>query len=372
MKDTHQGQVALSKLLFTQNWEDPAMDEKAMRIKEGDRLFTITSGGCNTLGFLRFSPRQVYCVDINASQTYLMELKQAAFRNLDYDEMTAFLGLQHHPGRYNVLLKLSKDLSAPAASYWKKHTALVRKGIIMGGRFEQFVKIAGWLLRVLQGTTKTKRFFTLQTLEEQRLFYQHEWDSPRWKWIFKTMFNKKRLASKGLDADYFHFDDGSASFHESFRQRARHAMTAFPGKENYFLSLYLLGHYLNPESMPPYLKRENFSLIKSNIDRIIPVTADSKYWLENQPENIFDALSLSNICELMNDSDTHKLFAEVLRTARPDARFVFRNLMIPREVPDDLTTQLVKDTDLSKQLQREDRSFVYSKVAAYRVVKTSL
>ncbi|MEO7044918.1 MAG: DUF3419 family protein, partial [Ferruginibacter sp.] len=103
--------------------------------------------------------------------------------------------------------------------------------------------------------------------------------------------------------------------------------------------------------------------------KIHPVSADSKYWLQQQPENMFDAFALSNICELMDDGDTHKLFIEVIRTAKPTAKIIFRNLMIPREVPDDLQCKIIKDEALSKQLQFEDRSFVYGKVAAYRINK---
>jgi len=112
-------------------------------------------------------------------------------------------------------------------------------------------------------------------------------------------------------------------------------MKDIPVQDNYFIALYFLGHYLNNENIPEYLKEKNFKSIRSNIDRIFPSSADSKYWLERQPSSTFDAFALSNICELMDDKDTHKLFAEVIRTAKPGARIIFRNLMIPREVPED-------------------------------------
>ena len=102
---------------------------------------------------------------------------------------------------------------------------------------------------------------------------------------------------------------------------------------------------------------------------VCPVSADSKYWLEQQPANMFNAFALSNICELMDDKDTHKLFSEVIRTAKPGARIIFRNLMIPREVPEDLQNCIIKNEELSKELQQQDRSFVYGKVAAYTVNK---
>ena len=82
---------------------------------------------------------------------------------------------------------------------------------------------------------------------------------------------------------------------------------------------------------------------------------------------MFNAFALSNICELMDEKDTHKLFNEVIRTAKQGANIIFRNLIIPREVPEDLRRQIVKNESLSRQIQFEDRSFVYGKVAAYKV-----
>jgi S-adenosylmethionine-diacylglycerol 3-amino-3-carboxypropyl transferase len=362
------GQVKLSKLIFTHNWEDPAIDERALQIKSGDTVFTITSGGCNTLGFLRFDPKQIFCVDINEAQTHLMELKQACFRNLDYEELIAFFGLSKHPNRMTTFEKIKKDLSRKAVEFWNSQERILSKGIIMNGRYERFVKIAGWLLRTMQGRAKTNSFFALRTLDSQKQFYDQQWNNRRWKWIFDTMFNKKRLAAKGLNADYFHFDDGSSSFSESFQRRAAHAMSNLPVRENYFLALYLKGSYLD-NNLPEYLKPENFVTIKTRIDNVVPVTADSKYWLMDQPENLFQAMALSNICELMDDRDTLKLFQEVKRTASPGARLVFRNLMVPREVPQELDNKIVKNEILSRELQYADRSFVYGKVAAYQIVK---
>jgi S-adenosylmethionine-diacylglycerol 3-amino-3-carboxypropyl transferase len=369
INEAPKGQVQLSKLIFTHNWEDPAIDERVLKIKDSDTVFTITSGGCNSLGYLRFNPLAIYCVDINPAQNYLMELKKAAFKELDYETCIAFFGLKECDTRKNIFSSLQKDLSPEALFFWQKNEMIIEKGIIMNGRYEKFVKVAGKLLTLLQGHKKVKQLFTLSTLNEQKKFYEKHWDNKRWRWVFKTMFNKKRLAKKGLVSDYFHFDDGSGSFSESFYKRASHVMKDIPVQSNYFIALYFLGHYLDKRNVPEYLKPENFSSIKKNIERLHPVSVDSKYWLEQQSENMFDAFALSNICELMDDNDTHKLFSEVIRTAKPGARIIFRNLMIPREVPEDLQKVIIKDEMLSQQIQFDDRSFVYGKVAAYNVCK---
>ncbi len=366
---SNQGQVQLSKLIFTHNWEDPAIDEKVLSVKTGDTVFAITSGGCNCLGFLRFNPSAIYCVDINPAQNYLMALKKAAFKELDYETCIAFMGLTKCNYRMKIFSTLQKHLSDEALRFWNQNTSVIAKGVIMNGRYEKFVKIAGRLLRLLQGSKKVQTFFSLSSVNEQKEFYEKHWDNKKWRWIFNTMFNKKRLAKKGLVSDYFHFDDGSSSFSESFYKRASHVMKDIPVNTNYFIALYFLGHYLDDVHIPEYLKPENFLIIKNNIDKIHPVSADSKYWLLQQPAEMFDAFALSNICELMDDTDTHKLFSEVIRTAKPGARMIFRNLMIAREVPDDLRSAIIKDEQVSKQIQFEDRSFVYGKVAAYNINK---
>jgi S-adenosylmethionine-diacylglycerol 3-amino-3-carboxypropyl transferase len=362
-------QVQLSKLIFTHNWEDPAVEESAFNLKPGATIFTITSGGCNAIGMLRFTPKIIYALDINPAQNWLMELKQAAFRQLSYPELLGFIGIRKEKRRWEMYSALQSQVSAEARNFWENHKNIIERGIFMNGRYERFTKLAGALIRLLQGKKRTENFFRCNSLEEQADFYHRHWDNRRWRLIFRLMFNKKRLAKRGLNADYFHFDDGSASFSESFYRRAAHALTGMPIKSNYFLALYLLGHYLSEEAMPDYLLEKNFEILKQQIDKIIPVTADCKYWLKDQPADVFNAMGLSNICELMNDQDSSFLFNEVQRTGKPGARIVFRNLMIPREVPDFLSQIVAVDKASSQQLRLADRSFVYSKVAVYDIRK---
>jgi S-adenosylmethionine-diacylglycerol 3-amino-3-carboxypropyl transferase len=80
-------------------------------------------------------------------------------------------------------------------------------------------------------------------------------------------------------------------------------------------------------------------------------------------------MSLSNICELMDADDTYKLFKEISRTAKNGSRLIFRNLMVPCEVPESLQCRIIKNEIVTKELQNTDRSFVYGKVAAYEVKK---
>ncbi len=51
-------------ILYSQCWEDPEMDRIAFKIKPGDTVFSITSGGCNALAFLLDDPEKVICLDM--------------------------------------------------------------------------------------------------------------------------------------------------------------------------------------------------------------------------------------------------------------------------------------------------------------------
>jgi len=157
-------QVQLSKLIFTHSWEDPSIDESALRPAPGDTLFTITSGGCNTLGLLRFKPAAIYCVDINPAQTWLMELKKTAIASFSYDEFLQFMGLRDCPDRLRMYERLKGRLTPEAQHFWQGHGRIVREGIIMNGRYERFSKIAGRLIRLLQGGRKTRRLFEPMSL----------------------------------------------------------------------------------------------------------------------------------------------------------------------------------------------------------------
>ena len=364
-------QIELYELIFTMNWEDPEADHKALRIQPGDTVMTITSGACNTLGFLLFDPSHIHTVDINPSQSYLMELKIAAMGRLDYQEFVRFLGLTPASAedRMKLFGLLRNSLSAQAAAFWDKRRKIIGQGLLFRGRYDHFVKLVGAYTRFTHGKKRIDRLLEARDLDEQRALFDRYWDIKRTRLMFHLFYNKQMLAKMGLKADYFQFDDGSNSFADSFFRKFRKVVTDVPVRGNYFLHAYFKGTYRSLAEVPAYLQEKNFAIIKDRLNRIHIHTGDAKKWLATMPENTFECLGLSNICELMSLADTQKMFDEVLRTAKPRARISFRNLVLPREVPENLRSNIPKDIALSKEIMDADRSFVYSKVAAYGVRK---
>ncbi|MCY7420633.1 MAG: BtaA family protein [Chitinophagaceae bacterium] len=362
-------QVKLYNLVFTHNWEDPESDHKALNIQPHDSVLAITSGGCNVLGFLLFDPDVIYSIDINPAQSYLLELKIAAIKGLSFEDFQTFSGLVHCNDRLLLFRKIEPHLSKQALDFWYANQQILKRGFIMSGKYERFIRLAGKFINFLQGSKRVAGLYNATTAEEQAIYFDKVWNTRRFHLLFKLLFNKRMLAKRGLVADYFHFDDGSKSFAESFYNRSKKAFRDIPIKDNYFLSLYLFSKYRDENQVPAYLKRQNFEILKSRVDRIQVITGNAQSWIDTMPDESIDCFALSNICELMSENETARLFEAVYKTATKNGSVIFRNLMIPREVPEALQNVIVKNHQLSKELYGSDRSFVYGKVAAYSIFK---
>ena len=133
--------------------------------------------------------------------------------------------------------------------------------------------------------------------------------------------------------------------------------------------MYLLAKYADMNGVPAYLKEEHYDIIRSRLGRINIITSEAQHWIEKMPDDSIDCFALSNICELMSENETSHLFEQVYRTGKRDARIIFRNLMVPRDVPSYMSSLIVKDHELSHNIFMNDISFVYGKVNAYNVRK---
>ena len=203
MSPQSKDQVQLFDLLFGTSWEDPESDRRALAIRSGETLMSVTSGGCNTLTLLLEDPAKIYAVDINPSQSYLLELKRAAILCFDEQELRAFLGLTPSNHRIQSLDRLRGELSKAALAYWTARPEMVRRGVIRAGRYESFVSLFSRAVRITQGKRRVDGFFDCETVEQQREYFDSRWNTPQWRLLFKLLANKRTLAKRGLTGNYF-------------------------------------------------------------------------------------------------------------------------------------------------------------------------
>jgi len=351
------------RLMFSQSWEDPACDLEWLAPAPGSNLLAITSGGDNVLEFLLTDPAMLHAIDINPAQTYLMELKLAAFRHLTYPEMLELLGVRPSGNRKGLYLRVRESLSAEASAFWDEHGALIAQDLLTSGRFERYFAILRSVLRVLVGRRRMQRLFDLAP-EDQEAFFRKEWDTRRWRAFLRIVCSKWFLGRR-LDPSWFAHSEGPASFGDHFGGLARHAITQIPARTNYFLAQIFLGRYISEQNMPRYLLPESFAAISERVDRVVPVTADIREALSNLPPGSVDAFALSNVFEYSAEEVFAGSTEEIVRVARPRARLTLRNLIAPRRLA--LDRRFSVDEPISRALRKRDRGFIYSHFEAARL-----
>jgi S-adenosylmethionine-diacylglycerol 3-amino-3-carboxypropyl transferase len=161
------------------------------------------------------------------------------------------------------------------------------------------------------------------------------------------------------------------SFAAHFRALLEHALCDIPVRNNYFLHQMLLGTYPSrvPDGLPPYLHRTQREILRTRFDCLDLVDGGYAEYLRNCDESSIDALAISNICEWLDPDGIDQLFEQVVRVAKPGARFCFRNFVGHTEVPARFRDVVVEDFEAGRKAILRDRSCLQSRIAICRIDK---
>jgi S-adenosylmethionine-diacylglycerol 3-amino-3-carboxypropyl transferase len=345
-------------IIYAQCWEDPLSDIKAFKSAPDGPVFSITSGGCNSLAFLTEGPPKITALDLSPYQNYLLDLKMAAFKALDYKTLLEFMGVLPSEDRLEIYSRLRKYLKPESADYWKMQDEKIKMGIIYCGRYEKYMKFLRKWLKWLIGKNIPDELFACKTKEERLTLYNKKWNNLRWR-IFTKIFLSRSMMTLLFTGRFFDQLEESFSFGEHFRSNIRHAITELPLRENNFLAFILLGKFYSTDHLPFYLQKENFDMIKSRINRIEIITGDSLSYFRSLPSDSISMFNFSNIFEWIETEAHEEILKETIRVAKHGAIITYRNLLVPRSRPETLAQWIVPDTQLSKELLEADLSFIY-------------
>jgi S-adenosylmethionine-diacylglycerol 3-amino-3-carboxypropyl transferase len=354
------------RLFFAQVREDPRAELDALRPAPSDEVVVVSSGGCTALSLLAAGAGRVTAVDLNATQNHLVELKTAATA-LGGRAAIAFLGALPSSARHETYASLRGGLTPEARRYWDDRPRAIETGVLRTGVSERFIgAVVSALLLAVHPRARVERLLACRTLEEQRTLFEREWSTTRWRALFALLCNRLVLRNTYPPQFFAHVENPSFALH--FRRLAEHAITELPVSSNYFLHQMLEGRYPveQPDGVPPYLSERGAAEVMSARDRLELVDGGMTTHLRSRPERSVHAFALSNICEWMTQPAVDALFREVLRTAAPGARLVYRNFVGWTELPA-WCERIVPDEALGARLSREDRSLVQRRVVACHV-----
>jgi len=335
-------------------WEDADVLFEALEIQTGDRILSIGSAGDNSFSLLTGSPDFVLAVDVNPVQLQLVELKKAAFKALSYDEFLDFLGFTSSSDRLRLFEKVKTHLSEIDQNFWEQRIEIIQSGIIYSGKFENYFRLfRKWILPLVHSKKTVHELFMEKKEDEQLAFYNNKWNNRRWKLLFKLFFSKFIMGIFGRDPAFLkEVEVPVGTF--IFNQAEKH-LSSVECQKNYFLHFIMLGKF--GTELPHYARKENFELIKKNIDKleIFCGFAEDAFKVYSD----FNKFNLSNIFEYMDQEQFKAVCENLIANARPNARFTYWNLMVPRrmsKVSDLVMIEDSKSTDLTKK----DKGFFYN------------
>lgn len=106
-------------------WEQSLRDKTVLKIGPNDAILALTSGGDNILSYALEKPVQIHAVDKNPTQNHALELKIAAYAELEYSHFTSLFETKEAASFSKTLISnLSVHLSSRALQFWLHHAGI--------------------------------------------------------------------------------------------------------------------------------------------------------------------------------------------------------------------------------------------------------
>ncbi|MBV8081515.1 MAG: BtaA family protein [Candidatus Eremiobacteraeota bacterium] len=345
-----------SLIRYGQCWEDADVLLRALEIKQGDTCLAIASAGDNALAMLAGAPRRVIAIDLNPAQIACVELRVAAYRNLEHAEFLELYGSRASDRRAALYARCRSSLPDEARSFWDARPAAIAQGFGDSGKFERyFTLFRRHVLPLIHSRRDAQRLLDGGDLSQRTAFYDRVWDSWRWRALFRVFFSRTVMGALGRDPRFFDYVDGSIG--QRLLDRSRHALVDLDPADNPYLHWIITGRH--GDALPAALRPENYAAIRANLDRLEIRCGPLESFLEAYDGSI-DRFNLSDIFEYMSPQNYRDLLVRLLARAAPGARLVYWNMMAPRSRPHDLAGRLEPLRDLAARLHVEDRTFFYS------------
>jgi S-adenosylmethionine:diacylglycerol 3-amino-3-carboxypropyl transferase len=352
-----------SGIRYAQCWEDADVLLSALEPGPGKRCISIASAGDNTLALLSRDPERVLALDLSAAQLACLELRVAAYRELQHTELLALIGSIESTARPYLYQACRKHLSAGALAFWDERPDLIAAGIGSIGKFERYFRVfRERALPLVHSRERVRELLRPKSREDRRSFYDNQWSNLRWRLMFRVFFSRKLMGLLGRDPEFFRYVEGSVS--EKILKRTEYALTNLDPAANPYIQWILTGRHNG--ALPAALREENFERIRRNLDRLEWRCGSLEESLGQEKK--FNCFNLSDIFEYMSPASYEELLKLIVSSAPSGARLAYWNMLAHRHRPESLATVLRPLGDLSSQLFARDQAFFYSALVVEEVV----
>jgi S-adenosylmethionine-diacylglycerol 3-amino-3-carboxypropyl transferase len=326
-------------------------------IQPGDVCLSIASAGDNALALLTKQPSRVIALDLNAAQLACLELRVAAYRVLTHPELLELVGSRPSTRRAKLYSRCRPFMGGAARAFWDRRPLEIAHGIGSSGKFERYLTLfRRRVLPLVHPHTTIMEVLRPTTIDVRRRFYDEQWDTWRWRMLFRAFFSRSIMGPLGRDPEFFRYVD--ADVPAFIIERTKHALTELDPSSNPYVHWILTGTH--GEALPCALRPEHFDTIRANLDRLEWHAESLEEHLNRSAARQFDRFNLSDVFEYVSHEHYHQVLKAIVRCSRPGARLAYWNMLVPRRRPRHLAPRLRPLDDLAHALHRNDRAFFYS------------
>ncbi|MBI3510112.1 MAG: DUF3419 family protein [Bacteroidetes bacterium] len=355
MKDDLTERVDFEIIRYANCWEDADILLEGLSPHSGSRILSVGSAGDNSFSMLAADPELVVAVDVNRIQLYLIELKKVAIKKFDHNAVLAFLGFIPSENRKDYFDQVKNDLSDDAKNYWEKNIQTIADGVIYQGKFEKYFQMfSGRVLPWIHSKKTIAELFRDKTDKEQEKFYNEKWNSWRWRMLFRIFFSKYVMGKFGRDPEFLKEVEVPVSEY-IFSKAGVHLKT---GKAQKNFMLYFIMNRNFGTLLPHYLRKNNFEIIKRNIDRLKIKEGYAQNAITEYGK--FHFMNLSNIFEYMDEKHFASTAEELIAGTQQGGKLAYWNLMVPRRISGNFPEKVSYEKETSLALMEKDKGFFYS------------
>lgn len=339
--------------------EDGFTERQALAPQLTDKsALTITGSGSRALELSIANPSRIVSIDFNPTQNFLLELKIAAIKNLEYEDVMAFIGLEPSTDRLSTYQKLKSELSREAQSFWDKESDKIKNGILYCGTWETYLKGISKMANIIR-KKQIDQLLKFDNLKEQEVFWDTHWDNFAWK-LFMQILGNRSLWKYVIKEPGIHLVPQNLSIAETIKKRFDSAARNILFKEAAFGWLILKGEYQSQKqnTLPCHLQKKHFKTVKNNVGCIELKTEALDVYLDSGGEK-FNAFSISDFGSYAPQDIYEKIWMGLQKSANQDAKICEREFLVPHSPEKIKGLNLSRDADLEEKLTTQDKSFIY-------------
>jgi S-adenosylmethionine-diacylglycerol 3-amino-3-carboxypropyl transferase len=356
----------IETLNYSSSNEDSRSETRALYIGGGDSVLCITGSGARPLDLLIEKPATIVSIDFNPCQNFLLELKMAAIRHLEYQEYLGFVGVVPFSRRGHVYRGIRGSLSADARSFWDNHTTMIEEGVIYQGRWERYFRRLARLVTLARPRLLDK-LFSCGCIGDQSRAWCEDWDDALWRTFLRLISSRTVWKVAFGDPGFYRHVPDQFSIYKYLNKRFTFAFENILVRTSPFATLLFYGKYDAKGALPLYLRKEHYKTLRDGLPCMQIVTQSLLEYLEKGQRNRFQKYSLSDFASYTSVIEYEMTWKGIIRTATKGARICERQFLVKRETPRDVRPYVTRIGSLEEELAATDDSLFYTFVVAETV-----